>query len=60
MNTQNPNKGLPENKGNFIRAMIKINNPSWTEDQIEQELKKKLIALENPDNTDEACDMCSG
>jgi hypothetical protein len=47
------------NDYNFIRAMIKIANPTWTPEQIEAELKKKIEDIENPKN-DTGCDMCSG
>ena len=53
-------KPQENNKGAFIKAMIKISNPSWSEEQIEAELQKKLIALDNPDSNEEGCDMCSG
>lgn len=47
------------NKGNFLKAMIKINNPTWTPEQIEQELKRQM---EKKDNDDDGagCEACSG
>lgn len=47
------------NDYNFIQAMIKIANPTWTPEQIETELKKKIEDIENPKD-DAGCDMCSG
>ena len=47
------------NDCNFIRAMIKIANPTWTPEQIETELKIKIEDIENPKDID-GCDMCSG
>lgn len=47
----------PKNNGNFIKAMIKISNPTWTPEQIEAEFQRKLKEVnDNPDN----CEMCSG
>jgi hypothetical protein len=44
---------------NFIRAMIKIGNPTWTPEQIEAELQRKIEQMNNPQD-DGGCDMCSG
>ena len=42
----------------FVRATIKIANPTWTPEQIEAELKKKMWEIQNPDN-DGGCEFCS-
>jgi hypothetical protein len=43
---------------NFIRAMIKIANPTWTPAQIEDAVQIRIKELENPQGGD--CEMCSG
>lgn len=43
-------------EGKFIKALIKINNPTWTNEQIESEYERKIKEVnENPDD----CEMCS-
>ncbi|MDP2385194.1 MAG: hypothetical protein Q8M29_02370 [Bacteroidota bacterium] len=44
---------------NFIRAMIKIGNPTWTAEQIDAALQKRIEEMNNPQN-DSSCEMCSG
>lgn len=51
-----PNKFGPNPA--FVKATIKIAHPDWTPEQIEAELQKKLIELQNP-QTDEGCEFCS-
>lgn len=43
--------------GNFIRAMIRIANPTFTPEQIEVEYEKKIKEKENDESN---CEMCSG
>ena len=59
MSYQNPNPQTTAQNGNFIKSLIKINNPDWNEAQIEAEFQKRMEALNNPNN-EEGCDMCSG
>lgn len=41
----------------YIKAMIKIANPTWTSEEIQQEYERKLKEIkEDSDN----CQMCSG
>lgn len=48
---------IPPGEGAFLKAMIKINNPTWTLAQIEAEyLKQKL----RRDESDDGCESCSG
>jgi hypothetical protein len=44
---------------NFIRAMIKIANPTYTPEQLEEALQIRIKEIEDPNN-DAGCDMCSG
>lgn len=44
-------------EGVFIKALIKIANPTWTLEQIHVEYEHQLkLAKESPDD----CEMCSG
>ena len=42
----------------FVRASIKIANPTWTAEQIEAELKQKMWEIQNPSN-EGGCEFCS-
>lgn len=42
----------------FVRATIKIANPTWTPEQIDAELQKKMLELLQPNN-DGSCEFCS-
>jgi hypothetical protein len=44
---------------NFIRATIKIANPTYTPEQLEEALQIRIKQLNDPNN-DAGCDMCSG
>lgn len=46
-------------EGAFLKAMIKINNPTWTAEQIEQEFLRQM-ASNRDENSDSGCDACSG
>lgn len=47
------------NEGSFLKALIKINHPDWTDKQIEDEFKRQLEAkLKEEENDD--CEACSG
>jgi hypothetical protein len=45
-------------EGAYLKALIKISHPDWTQEQIEAEYQKKLNHSENSD--DIGCDFCSG
>jgi len=49
----------PQNNGAFLKSLIKINNPGWTSEQIEEEFERKMNAIEQ-DNGDGTCEACSG
>jgi len=53
---QNTQTTLPNS--NFIKSLIKINNPDWTPEQIEAEAQKKLFEMANPQG-DDNCEYCS-
>lgn len=42
----------------FVRATIKIANPTWTPEQVEAELKQKMWEIQNPNNPG-GCEFCS-
>lgn len=42
---------------NFIRATIKIANPTWTPEQIEAETQRRIEELNNPEGGE--CLTCS-
>ncbi len=44
---------------NFIRAMIKIANPTYTPEQLEEAVQKRIKEINDPSN-DAGCDVCSG
>ncbi len=44
---------------NFIKAMIKIANPTYTTGQLEEALQIRIKEINDPNN-DAGCDMCSG
>ena len=48
----------PQN-GAFLKAMIKINHPEWTVEQIENEFQRQMNAKNDPDG-DDFCEACSG
>lgn len=58
MYTSNHNEASDGNRGMFIKSMIRINHPDWSEEQIEAEFQTRLRALDNPE--DGSCEMCSG
>ena len=43
---------------NFIKSLIKIANPEWSQEQIEAEAQKKLAEMSNATN-DDNCEFCS-
>ena len=46
-----------KNEGAFLKALIKINYPNLTQEEIELEYQKQIKEIkENPDD----CEMCSG
>ena len=47
----------PVASSNFIKSMIKIANPEWTEEQIEAEAQRKALEISKSD--DEGCEYCS-
>lgn len=54
----NCNYPQDENRdSSFIKAMIKIANPTWTIDQIEIEYERKLKEIKESPND---CEICSG
>ncbi|MEK6881384.1 MAG: hypothetical protein AABY22_17305 [Nanoarchaeota archaeon] len=46
------------NKGNFLRSMIKIAHPDWTIEQVEAEFQKQISSNDN--NEENGCEACSG
>lgn len=42
---------------NFLKSLIRINNPDWTPQQIEEEYQIRIKAMEKDNDN---CDMCSG
>lgn len=62
MNNQNLNHQSQSPKpteGAFLKAMIKINNPTWSLEQIEQEFKRQMTRKDD-EGTEGGCDVCSG
>lgn len=47
-----------DNKGNFLKSMIKISHPDWTPNQIESEFQKQMEQKDNDE--DGFCEACSG
>ncbi|MBA3680689.1 MAG: hypothetical protein H0W73_05930 [Bacteroidetes bacterium] len=43
---------------NFIKSLIKINNPDWSPEQIEAEAQKKMLEITNGNDSDD-CEFCS-
>lgn len=54
---RNGNQQKPNN-GAFLKSLIKINNPDWTQEQIEAEFQRKMNAIEQEE--DGVCEACSG
>ena len=52
MNNEETKPSVP-----FLRALIKATHPEWSEDQIMDEVKKKL---EQKEDDNEGCEYCSG
>ena len=52
------NSQTPPPNSNFIKSLIKIANPDWTQEQIEAEAQKKMMEIAN-DNGDGSCEFCS-
>ena len=45
-------------EGAYLKSLIKIWHPDWTQEQIESEYQIKIVQSEN--NDDNGCDVCSG
>ena len=45
-----------DNKYNFLRAQVKMFNPTWSDEQIDTECRK--ILTEGSDDTDDGCLYC--
>ena len=50
---------ITDKRGNFLKAMIKINNPTWTIEQIEKEFIRQM-SNNMDENSNGGCDACSG
>lgn len=45
-------------RAEFLRALIKVAHPDWSEHQVDEEVKKKLTQL-GQDSDGEECEYCS-
>lgn len=52
------NTQAPPPNSNFIKSLLKIANPDWSQEQIEAEAQKRLVEIANNDS-DESCEFCS-